>query len=97
MSGLIRLLYWFFIAYLIYAALRFLLSLGRAARKKQESRSKISAGIMVKDEMCDTYLPREDALREIKDGKEHFFCSQECRRKFLEERKSGDKPASPVS
>jgi YHS domain-containing protein len=44
---------------------------------------------MVKDEACNIYLPKEDAIREIIDGKEHFFCSHECRKKFLEQRKSG--------
>ena len=45
---------------------------------------------MVKDEFCNTYLPREDALKERIDGKEYFFCCQECRKKFLEQKKSGD-------
>jgi len=44
---------------------------------------------MVKDEVCNTYLPREDAIRENWDGKEFFFCSPECRGKFLEQRKRG--------
>lgn len=39
-------------------------------------------GVMVKDEVCGTYIPREDALRESRGGEEHFFCSEECRRKF---------------
>jgi YHS domain-containing protein len=42
---------------------------------------------MVKDEACQTYIPEENALREVIDGHEQFFCSKECRTKFLEERK----------
>jgi len=42
---------------------------------------------MIKDEICNTYLPKEDAVKEIHEGKEYFFCSQECRRKFLESKK----------
>ena len=97
MSGLLKLLYWAFLAYLVYAVLRFFRSLGRAFRPNPRPRPKIEAGVMVKDEECGTYLPREDALREIKDGKEFFFCSQECRRKFLEKRKAGERPSSPAS
>ena len=41
---------------------------------------------MVRDEVCNTYLPREDALRAVQDGREVFFCSEECRRK------AGSKP-----
>ena len=42
---------------------------------------------MVKDEACQTYLPRSEALRDVIDGREYFFCSKDCRQKFLEERK----------
>lgn len=39
---------------------------------------------MVKDEMCNTYLPKENALKIKVDGQEHYFCSKECRDRFLE-------------
>jgi YHS domain-containing protein len=45
---------------------------------------------MVKDEVCNTYLPRDEAILEKTNGEEHYFCSQECRRKFLEQRKNRD-------
>ncbi len=38
-------------------------------------------GEMVKDEICNTYIPREEALTEVRDGQERCFCSEECRRK----------------
>lgn len=43
---------------------------------------------MVKDEMCNTYLPEENALTEKLDGQEYYFCSKECRERFLELRKN---------
>ena len=43
--------------------------------------------MMVKDEICNTYLPQEDAIKELKEGKEYFFCSKECHQKFLESKK----------
>ena len=46
------------------------------------------SGVMVKDEACLTYVPKEDALREVIDGREYFFCSKECRKKFLSDKKS---------
>ena len=39
---------------------------------------------MVKDEICDTYIPKDTALREFHEGEEHFFCSEDCRRKYHE-------------
>jgi hypothetical protein len=42
--------------------------------------------IMVRDRVCNTYLPRSRAVVERADGSEHFFCSDRCRRTFLESR-----------
>lgn len=86
MTGIIRLLYWALLAYLVYAAIKFFRSLNRAAKSRPSAKPRQITGVMVKDEECDTYLPRENALRETRDGKEYFFCSQECRTKFLEKR-----------
>ncbi|MGL4344463.1 MAG: hypothetical protein ACRCTE_04630 [Cellulosilyticaceae bacterium] len=37
----------------------------------------------VKDLICGNELEKKDAYRIVKDGVEHFFCSWECREKFL--------------
>ncbi|MGQ9470083.1 MAG: YHS domain-containing protein [Candidatus Aminicenantales bacterium] len=42
---------------------------------------------MVKDEICQTYLPEEEALQEKSEGKIYYFCSETCRRRFLETKK----------
>lgn len=78
-------MYYAVVAYIIYSFYRFLKNLGRPRRQPQEP-ARIS-GVMVKDESCQTYLPRSEALREVVDGREYFFCSKDCRQKFLEERK----------
>lgn len=41
---------------------------------------------MVRDRICQTFLPRADALKLEKDGKTYFFCSTSCRDRFLEGR-----------
>ncbi|MBC7360951.1 MAG: YHS domain-containing protein [Candidatus Aminicenantes bacterium] len=38
---------------------------------------------MVKDEICNTYIPEDEALKEVRNGQAHYFCSEECRKKFL--------------
>ena len=43
---------------------------------------------MVRDRVCNTFLPRSKALLEQDDRGEHFFCSETCRNKFLAERNS---------
>lgn len=37
----------------------------------------------VHDPVCGADLEKKDAYRIVKDGVEHFFCSWECREKFL--------------
>jgi len=39
---------------------------------------------MVRDRVCNTFLPRSSALTSRLGGEEHFFCSEQCRRRFLE-------------
>ena len=38
---------------------------------------------LVVDPICGKEIPKEDAYRIVKDGVEYFFCSWECREKFL--------------
>jgi uncharacterized protein len=83
--GLFRLMYYAVVAYIIFSVYRFLKNLGKPRRRPQEP-ARLS-GVMVKDEACQTYLPRNEALRDVIDGQEYFFCSKDCRQKFLDERK----------
>lgn len=41
---------------------------------------------MVRDPVCQTYLPRSQAIRRKLRGQEHFFCSPGCLDKFLTNR-----------
>lgn len=85
-AGFFRIIFYLFIAYLVYLVLRFLFPARRKAQRNRPPRQ--LSGIMVKDEMCNTYLPEENALREKLDGRVHYFCSKECRERFLELRKN---------
>lgn len=38
---------------------------------------------MVRDPVCQLYLPRSEAIRRTIRGREHFFCSPGCLDKFL--------------
>ena len=82
--GLIKIIFYAFFAYIIYQIIRFFQAINRRSKMSSPPRSKNPSGMMVKDEVCNTYLPKEDAIKEIQEGKEYYFCSRECRRKFLE-------------
>ncbi len=83
-AGIFRLLVIALIIYIVYLAVKLWTGLGDSARRASRDRSRPPGGTMVKDEVCNTYVPKEEALRVVKDGREHFFCCPECRRKFLE-------------
>jgi YHS domain-containing protein len=40
-------------------------------------------GPMVRDRVCNTFLPRSRALVLVRDGADRYFCSEECRDKYL--------------
>jgi len=86
-NGIMRLIFYAVWAYIIYSVYKVFRNAWRKivppAAKAKTDRTRIS-GVMVKDEACLTYIPKDDALREVIGGKEHFFCSKECRKKFLD-------------
>ena len=51
-----------------------------------------SAGKMVRDAVCDTFLPEGSALRLDDASGTHFFCSTRCRDHFLGKGKEVETP-----
>lgn len=47
-----------------------------------------SGSEMVRDRVCNTFLPRDRALTVEQDGATHHFCSDTCRSTFLEGRRA---------
>jgi YHS domain-containing protein len=45
----------------------------------QDAEHRGRATEMVRDRVCDTFLPRARALVAVVDGRERYFCSRECR------------------
>lgn len=87
---LIRFLFILFILYVIFAVVRFIQDIGRPTGERR--RPPALAGTMVKDAYCSMYLPREEAIREVRDGKEYFFCSRECRDGFMKKAAGSAEP-----
>ncbi len=83
--GLFRIILFGLLAYIVYKFIRFYQRLGQKSTPPRQHKQ--SSGLMIKDDICNTYLPREEAIKEIREGKEYFFCSKECRQKFLESKK----------
>ncbi len=90
-AALFRIVFIAFVLYIAYLFYRVFIIASRRRRSNQAPR-KIQ-GVMVKDKICNTYIPKDEALRERHGGQEHFFCSVECRRKFLEQKEAARPPS----
>ena len=44
--------------------------------------------VLVQDPVCQTFIPRREALSTEKGGKTYFFCSEGCLKRFLSSGKS---------
>jgi YHS domain-containing protein len=49
---------------------------------------------LVRDRVCNTFLPQDRAVRAVIDGREEYFCSEACRAKALTEG-AGSPPVVP--
>lgn len=79
LGGLFRVVLFAFVLYIAYIFIRIYRAASRARKSSRQPRQ--IQGVMVKDDVCNTYIPKEEAIREVLDGRERFFCSEECRRK----------------
>lgn len=60
-----------------------------------EMERKVVAGEMVKDPECGTYVSVEESIS-VRDGQTvHRFCSYECRDRYLQRLKDGDRVLPP--
>jgi YHS domain-containing protein len=71
--------------WLAWVALRRMLA-GPPARRGSPASA---AGEMVRDRVCNTFVPRSRALVARVGTTEHFFCSEACRRRFVDSAGSG--------
>ncbi|MDI6699253.1 MAG: YHS domain-containing protein [Candidatus Saccharicenans sp.] len=79
----IRLIFLFLLFYLVFLVVRFFQSLGQSIQRKNAGPDSLPKKTMVKDEVCNTYIPVDEALKENRNGRVYYFCSEDCRKKFL--------------
>ena len=84
---MIRLLIFFGLLYLLYRSLKTLLTGGGRRPSVGGQASGQIDDIMVQDPACGIYLPRNEAIKTKIAGQEHFFCSPECKQRYLESKK----------
>lgn len=82
---MIRLLIALLVGYLGYKLVRKLNSLFKPPVTPPPRRDEMHSDTLVQDPVCKTFIPRREALKVHHDGKDYFFCSEGCRRRFLQE------------
>ncbi len=99
MTWIIRILYLvLFLAFLsvirslVTRVLSPLLEKHSRPRAGADSASETVAGRMIKDPQCGMYVATDLAMTTRVNGKTLYFCSEECRNKFINERKRSDRP-----
>ncbi|MBI3597687.1 MAG: transcriptional regulator [Nitrospirae bacterium] len=75
------------LSFILYLVVRLLIGfsyLSSQRRKRQEQ----LGGEMVKDPICDTYVPKSRAIEKNVNGQTIYFCSQECIDAFFKKRRA---------
>ncbi|MFP4213728.1 MAG: YHS domain-containing protein [Desulfohalobiaceae bacterium] len=77
------------IVFLVAGFLLYKLVMGDQKKKMEakgkKTSKKVEAGEMVKDPVCGTYVSVDSDIRVKQGGQVYYFCSYECRDRFLEE------------
>jgi uncharacterized protein len=80
-----RLLILLGIIYLCYRAVKSWMLQGGSPKKEVFDTTDAQIDdVMIKDPYCEIYFPRKDGVHLRINGKDLYFCSKECRDKFVE-------------
>jgi uncharacterized protein len=79
-----RLLLYVLLGLVIYYLLRGLLE-----SKPKEEKLREFEDELVKDPICGIYIPKNKAITAKVEGAKVYFCSRECKEKYLEEKRRG--------
>ncbi len=90
-----RLLIYIAVAYIIYTLVKkFFISTQGSARwgkgvsgSSSEDEGPVKAEETVLDPVCESYIPKNKAVKITHEGKAFYFCGVECRDKFTSEKK----------
>jgi YHS domain-containing protein len=82
MYFIVRLLLLLTIVYILYKVLWKGEPLFRVKRKQDKTHPQKTLEEMKKDPICGTYIPENQAIKYKAGGETHYFCSEECQKKF---------------
>ena len=88
-----RVIFYIIVAYIVYTLVKKILvstheaqGRGKGSAVKGEGGSVGRAEETVLDPICESYIPKDRAVKLNHKGKAYYFCGEECRDKFTSER-----------
>ena len=80
-----RLLIFLGLLILFYYLVKGWVSPSKARRTDRDKGERDLESEMVRDPRCQTYIPKNSAIRAHIAGRDYYFCSRECMKKFERE------------
>jgi len=91
---LLRYIFYFIVGYLLYKIIGQSYKDYKISKSKKDYKRASAAhgrmikGEMVKDPMCNTYIPKDSSIKDTVGEQTFYFCSHECREKFIKKLKA---------
>jgi uncharacterized protein len=81
---MVKLLIFFIIGYILYRSVKSWMYPNRSKTKTVSGKTRGQIDdVMIKDPFCEAYFPKRDAVKLKLEGQDLYFCSKECRDKYL--------------
>ena len=89
---MIRFLVLAVVAYIFYRALKsWIFPAQKSSKPVSGKNTDRIDDVMIKDPFCETYFPMRNAVHLQLEGKDLYFCSIECKEKYITARSEDDK------
>ena len=79
---LFRLILGLALGYMAYRVIRRLKEMFTLTGQARQAPKVPEPDVLVQDPVCQTFIPRQEALKLTQNGQEYFFCSEGCLKRF---------------
>ena len=81
---MIRFIILFVVGYLLYRSLKsWMFPAASSSRSVSSDTAAEIDDVMIKDPFCEVYFPKRNGVHLTFDGKDLYFCSNQCKDKYL--------------
>ncbi|RPH52010.1 MAG: YHS domain-containing protein [Desulfobacteraceae bacterium] len=79
-----KLIIYLILIYLVYKVIKTWMTPSAYSGKKEYGSTGQLDDVMIKDPVCGVYFPKKDGIYLNSDGRDLYFCSTECRDRFVD-------------